>query len=268
MKFAAALPYIGARDCAKLAHLAEQAGWDGVFLGDAVWCEDPLTGLSAAAMLTERIRLGTLVLPASFRTPWQLAGQAVALDRLSAGRLTLGIGAGATWMGWQGFPTLDADARSRAAALDDTLRILRILFARKQEDYAGSRYSIQLSRLDPQHYPPAPAQPNGPPLWVPALVGSPRNLQHCLLADGALLEKVADNGKAQTPAPADAATLRAWLNSNHPAGAAADLVVTHPAAQIPPTEWHAAGATWLVEPLWDKTVLEAAAILRAGPPSV
>ena len=266
MKFGAALPYIGAQDAAKLAHLAEQAGWDAVFMGDAVWCEDPLIALTAAAMLTDRIRLGTMVLPAAFRTPFSLANQALALDRLSNGRLTLGIGAGATWMGWQAFSSLPADAPTRAALLDDTLHILRILFGRQQQDFSGNHHHLALSQLNPQYYPPAPTQPGGPPLWVPALWNNPRNLAHCLLADGALLESLPANGTPQDPTPDDCAGLRAWLNQHHPAGTSADLVVTTPLANGT-SQWAAAGATWMVEPLWGQTVQGAAALLRKGPPA-
>lgn len=77
-------------------------GWH--FLGDAIWCEDPLICLAAAAVLTRRLRLGTMIVPAPLRRPWKLASESVALDHLSDGRLILGLGTGATWMGWQGFP--------------------------------------------------------------------------------------------------------------------------------------------------------------------
>jgi hypothetical protein len=63
MKYAAALPYGSARTAANLAQIAEQSGWDGIFLGDAIWCEDPMICLAAAAMNTSHIRLGTMVVP-------------------------------------------------------------------------------------------------------------------------------------------------------------------------------------------------------------
>jgi alkanesulfonate monooxygenase SsuD/methylene tetrahydromethanopterin reductase-like flavin-dependent oxidoreductase (luciferase family) len=93
MKFAAAF-YASARSATNLAQLAEQSGWDGIFLGDAIWCQDPMICLSAAAMVTNRIRLGTMVVPVPLRRPWKLASESVALDHLSNGRLTLGLGAG------------------------------------------------------------------------------------------------------------------------------------------------------------------------------
>ena len=99
MKFGIALPYVDARTTADLARLAEDAGWDGVFMGDAIWCTDPLIALTAAAMVTSRIRLGVMVIPVPLRKPWKIASEAAALDNLSNGRLILGLGTGAVYMG-------------------------------------------------------------------------------------------------------------------------------------------------------------------------
>ena len=82
MKYGIALPYANARTVAKLSQLAEEAGWDGVFLGDAIWCQDPMIGLAAAAMVTKRVRLGTMITPAPLRIPWKLASESLALDHL------------------------------------------------------------------------------------------------------------------------------------------------------------------------------------------
>ena len=76
MKFGLNLPFRDARDVPHRARLAEQAGWDGVFLGDAIWMQDPMVTLGAAAVVTQRIRLGTLVIPVPLRQPWKLANEA------------------------------------------------------------------------------------------------------------------------------------------------------------------------------------------------
>lgn len=130
MKFGLALPYNEVRIVARLAQLAEEAGWDGCFLGDAIWCEDPMIALAAAAMTTSRIRLGTMIIPVPLRRPWKIASESVALDRLSDGRLILGLGTGAVWMGWQSFPDEVTDSKARAEMLDETIDILTLLYQR------------------------------------------------------------------------------------------------------------------------------------------
>jgi len=73
MNYGLALPYTTPRTVARLSQLAEESGWDGCFLGDAIWCEDPMIALAAAAMTTNRIRLGTMITPAPCGSPgsWQ-----------------------------------------------------------------------------------------------------------------------------------------------------------------------------------------------------
>ena len=62
-----------AREFAELAALGEQRGWDGVFTWEAVWGLDAWVTLGAAAMVTERVKLGTLLTPAARWRPWDLA---------------------------------------------------------------------------------------------------------------------------------------------------------------------------------------------------
>ncbi len=78
---------------AGLAQLAEDSGWDGVFLEDyIVWQSrqdvptyDPWITLAAMALQTKHIRLGTMVTPLARRRPWKLAHETVSLDYLSGG---------------------------------------------------------------------------------------------------------------------------------------------------------------------------------------
>src|SRR2546429_3125812 len=120
-------PCADPRTMADLAALAEDAGWDGVFLEDYIVYQnqtgiltyDPWICLAAMAMRTNRIRLGTTVTPLPRRRVAKLAAEAVALDHLSGGRLTLGVGLGDAWdvapsnMGEQ------TDARVRAEMVDE-----------------------------------------------------------------------------------------------------------------------------------------------------
>ena len=86
---------------AELAARAEACGWDGFFLWDHVAYREPVRALAdpwvtlaAVAMATERVAIGTLVTPLPRRRPHQLARETVTLDRLSGGRLVLGVGIG------------------------------------------------------------------------------------------------------------------------------------------------------------------------------
>lgn len=80
----------------ELAIEAEAAGWDGVFLSDAVMegHTEPFTQLAAIAARTERISLGTWVAPLIARDVVGVARAAAVVDVLSGGRLLLGVGLG------------------------------------------------------------------------------------------------------------------------------------------------------------------------------
>src|SRR4029453_11638669 len=86
---------------ARLSAEAEEAGWGGVFTWDnvryvapVVDVADPWITLAAIAATTERIRLGPMVTPLARRRPAKVARETATLDRLSHGRLTLGVGLG------------------------------------------------------------------------------------------------------------------------------------------------------------------------------
>jgi alkanesulfonate monooxygenase SsuD/methylene tetrahydromethanopterin reductase-like flavin-dependent oxidoreductase (luciferase family) len=103
VRFAINAPNFGAfaetRLLASLAQEAESAGWDGLFLWDhirpgPVPLSDPWIQLAAMALNTSQIKLGTMVTPLPRRKPEELARQTVTLDRLSGGRLIVGVGLG------------------------------------------------------------------------------------------------------------------------------------------------------------------------------
>jgi hypothetical protein len=84
----------------ELARAAERSGWDGFFLWDHILAlpgmavADPWVTMAAVAQSTARMRLGMLVTPLARRRPWVLARQTATLDRLSGGRLVVGVGLG------------------------------------------------------------------------------------------------------------------------------------------------------------------------------
>ncbi|MEZ0106601.1 putative F420-dependent oxidoreductase [Catenulispora sp. EB89] len=77
-----------------LARRAEDLGYDTLLAPDTMTTLEPFTALAAAATATERLRVGTFVLPAPFYPPSEIAWRALALDLLSGGRFDLGLGAG------------------------------------------------------------------------------------------------------------------------------------------------------------------------------
>ena len=90
------------RVIAELAVLAEECGWDGLFIWDHILFDrkspphvcDPWVALAAAAARTQRIRLGPMLTPVARRRPWKLAREVASLDVLSGGRVIFGAGLG------------------------------------------------------------------------------------------------------------------------------------------------------------------------------
>jgi probable F420-dependent oxidoreductase len=78
----------------ELAQRAEDLGYDTLLAPDTMTTLEPFTALAAAATATERLRVGTFVLPAPFYTPSEIAWRTLALDLVSGGRFELGLGAG------------------------------------------------------------------------------------------------------------------------------------------------------------------------------
>ena len=267
MKFGLAFPYNEVRSAAAWANAAEQAGWDGVFMGDAIWCVDPMLTLAAAATATTRIQLGTMIIPAPIRRPWKIASEAIALDQLSDGRFVMGIGTGAAWMGWYAFPDEEADPKKRSGMLDETLDILKLLFQGKPFDYAGEHYHLELTRLDEVFYPPKPVRLPSIPLWTPAIWPSKRSMQRALKCDGVIPEKRDAEGNPAELTPEDIAGIKAYVDQNRERSTPFDIVITHKSGTLknPLAQWQAAGATWLVEELYDMPEKDVGERIRQGP---
>lgn len=121
----------------------------------------PLVALMAAADATTTLRVGSLVFSNDYRHPAMLAKEAAVVDRLSGGRLELGLGAG--WMlddyRMSGIP-LDPPS-VRIERLDESLGIIRSLWAGEEVTHRGRHYSIEALTCAP-----LPHQSGGPPLWV------------------------------------------------------------------------------------------------------
>jgi len=156
------------------ARRAESLGFDSAWISDHFFLSlaryggpdepygspEALTALAGLAAVTDRIRLGTLVLCAGFRHPAILAKSAVTIDLLSEGRLDLGLGAG--WYDDEYRAFGYRVGRSRFEVLEETIEVLSLLFGEKEPvTWEGRHYS-----LDEAYCRPRPAQRPGPPLWV------------------------------------------------------------------------------------------------------
>ncbi|MCL4490151.1 MAG: LLM class flavin-dependent oxidoreductase [Chloroflexi bacterium] len=156
MQYGLSLPnggmYHDARSLGEFAHLAEEAGWDGVFLEDyIVWqghqdvpTYDPWVALAAMALATERVRLGTTVTPLPRRRPWKLAKEAVTLDHLSNGRLILGVGLGDASIdsSFTHFGEV-MDVKKRARMLDEALEVLVGFWSGQPFRFDGEHYHLK-----------------------------------------------------------------------------------------------------------------------------
>jgi alkanesulfonate monooxygenase SsuD/methylene tetrahydromethanopterin reductase-like flavin-dependent oxidoreductase (luciferase family) len=105
--------------------------------------------LTAAALATERIRLGTLVASPNFRHPLTLAKEIVTLDDISGGRLTLGIGQGST--GWDAtmMGTELGSPRERSERFAEFVELTDMLLRKPETSYAGRFFSVRDARTYP-----------------------------------------------------------------------------------------------------------------------
>jgi alkanesulfonate monooxygenase SsuD/methylene tetrahydromethanopterin reductase-like flavin-dependent oxidoreductase (luciferase family) len=119
------------------------------------------TAATALAAVTERVRLGHLVLANGFRHPALLAKMAITLDHVSGGRLDLGLGSGSYEPEFRAVGLPFGSAATRAAALDEALTVIRRLFTEDAVDFAGHHY-----RLEAAPSLPRPVQRPHPPIHV------------------------------------------------------------------------------------------------------
>ena len=105
--------------------------------------------LTAAALATARIRLGTLVASPNFRHPLTLAKEIITLDDISGGRLTLGIGQGST--GWDAtmMGAEPSSPRERSERFREFVELTDLLLRQSETTYLGNFYSAREARTYP-----------------------------------------------------------------------------------------------------------------------
>jgi alkanesulfonate monooxygenase SsuD/methylene tetrahydromethanopterin reductase-like flavin-dependent oxidoreductase (luciferase family) len=265
------LPKGDARTAAEFAWEAEIAGWDGFFVWEPVWGIDAWVCLTAAAMRTERIRLGTMLSPLSRMRPWKLASEAATLDNLSNGRVILSVGLGAIDTGFEAFGEV-TDRKTRAELLDEGLDILTGLWRGQPFNYQGKHYKIQETSFYP---PPPPVQKPRIPIWAVGAWPSEKSMRRVVRYDGLLPAVIGEDGKIRGPrTPDEIREMKAFIDARSPQEMPFDIVVEGGTPIDDPKEaaaairsWEDAGATWWIEAMWSASDLEAVlARIRHGPP--
>jgi probable F420-dependent oxidoreductase len=158
-------------DLAQLAVDAEQLGYHSVWVSEHLWhstyvakrlgsrpYHDPLTVLTAAALGTSSVRLGTSVLVLPWHHPVRLAKTIASLDDLSGGRVDLGVGVAVTE---DEFANLGIDFATRGKRTDDALAAIKALWTQDVPEHKGEFYQFSGLRFEPK-----PVQNPHPPILI------------------------------------------------------------------------------------------------------
>ncbi len=246
---------------ARLAREAEDAGWDGVFVWDHVAytppveaIADPWVTLTAMACSTERIRLGPMVTPVPRRRPISLAREVAALDRLSGGRVTLGVGIGDDFAHEFSGTGEQVDARTRGEMLDEGLSVLAAAWSGESVHHRGTHYV-----LDGLTVRPVPLQRPSPPVWVALRHGNQAPLRRAARHDGLFPVGVDHPDKLRE--------LVDQLAELRPADAGPFDIAVGGRPGTDPAPYEAAGATWWMVSFspFDVTADAVRRVLAEGP---
>ncbi|MEV0889808.1 LLM class flavin-dependent oxidoreductase [Promicromonospora sp. NPDC050262] len=278
--------FADARAVATVARAAEEAGWDGLFVWDHVVHRkemrrgqpfgDPWMLLTAAALATSTIRLGTLVTPVARRRPEQLARQVATLDAVSGGRVVFGAGLGGPVEDEFGSFGDETDPVVLAQKLDEGLGLLARYWAGERVDHDGPHYRVR----DVEILPATVQQPR-PPVWVGGFWPARRPFRRAARWDGVV--PLFASGHGRPPTPDEVREVTAYVAEHRTAEGPADVarpfdvvvggLTTPEAAADVVGPLAAAGATW-----WDERGLYESpdlyslpAVLRrveAGPPQL
>ncbi len=136
------------------ARMAEDLGFDFVSTNDHLHGPsptlEPWTTLSWVGAATSRIKMATRVMGVPYRNPAVVAKMAETFDRLSAGRLILGLGAGAVDEEFRAFGLGDLSARDKVDGLEEAIHILRGLWSAGSFTFAGRFHRTMEAQLEPK----------------------------------------------------------------------------------------------------------------------
>ncbi len=264
MKYALTLPPFGELSdpatMVEVALVAESAGWDGVFLWDHILrppgqppeVADPWIMLAAIAMATTTLRLGPMVTPITRRRPIKLAREAVTLDHLSAGRVTLGLGLGVDTSGELSRFGEVLDAKLRGQRLDEGIELLCSFWSGETVHFAGEHFIA-----DGVDVLPRPVQRPRIPLWLAARATARKPVRRAARYDGLY------------PIEVDAKGLREMLEAvREERGGLEDFdVATSPSNAQEFEDFAEAGMTWALKGAAPGTPLDEVFAMASTHPS-
>lgn len=149
-------------DVLAVAQHAEASGWDGVYVADHFMGDGNAFGaattpmheatavLSALAVATERVRLGSLVFGITYRHPAVLANWATTTDHIAEGRLLLGVGAGWQINEHEQYGIELGPPGVRIDRFDEALQVLHGLLRTPVTDVAGEHYRLTQAIAEPK----------------------------------------------------------------------------------------------------------------------
>ena len=182
-------PFATAEETIRYALLAEKYNLQGFWLGEGFHGRSAIALLSAIAVQTSKIQLGTAIIGVYTRHPGLIAMEAATIDELSHGRFNLGLGVNVTSLVKHGLTKSASTAKDRKpyAAMKDSVEIIRGLLSGQNVVYHGDVFSVPEpgSALDFHGFRP-------PRRNLPIYLGSrsPKILELCgRVADGVILSR-------------------------------------------------------------------------------
>jgi Luciferase-like monooxygenase len=271
MRYGMILPGGNATEQVQQAVLAEQSGWDGVFVWEAAYGVDAWSLLSAIAVRTTRLTIGTLLTPLPWRRPWKVASQVATVDQLSGGRVVVTVGIGAVM---DDLPVTGEETglKQRAGMLDEGIDLMRMLWDGGRS-YHGRFYDYEAGPLDELSTMGSPLRPRIP-IWVVAVWPRPKSMSRVLRCEGVVPQF---QGSDHDGTPEQARAVREWLDMR--GEGETDLIAqgeTPPddpeAASASVAQWADSGCTWWLETRWEmphgapERMQQVRERLAAGPP--
>lgn len=265
-----------------VAVAAEEHGWDGLFIADAIGIEtkefpafpffDPWVLMGAMAARTRRLCLGTMLTAVPRRRPWKLAREVVTLDHLSKGRAILGTGVGAAQDDGGFYKVGEAmDLPTRAARLDEGLQVVAGLMTGEPFSFDGEHFKVDSMTLLPP-----PIQKPRVPLWVVGVWPKPKSMARALRWDGLVPQPPTPaKGYPEPFSPQVYREIKAYVDEHRKAEGSFDITASgetsgareaRSQARDQVQAYAEAGATWWLEASFSFDTKAPLERIRQGPP--